>query len=99
MTETTLKIRLSELTTVRVVCCKSEGGGVCGGIVEVPVDKLRQLAKPNSAKCPICHKPMIGDDTLTDPFGDMAMLLERLKEFKARFALEFPIRLDADDQG
>jgi hypothetical protein len=48
MSEHVLKVLLSELTTVRVIC------GSCSAVAEMPTDKLSQLSLRDTF-CPVCH--------------------------------------------
>lgn len=52
MSETVLKIMLSELTTVRIHCQGLDGQGSCPGIVEMALAKM--VEKYQSQKCPLC---------------------------------------------
>jgi hypothetical protein len=50
MSETLFKFLLSEVKLVRVTCRhKMDDGSECGGVVEVPIEKLAKVIK-----CPVC---------------------------------------------
>jgi len=54
VSETVLRLLLSELTTVRVLCRqKTKDGQDCGGVVEVPLGQLIRLGA-----CPICQNDL-----------------------------------------
>lgn len=91
MTETTLKIQLSELTVVRICCRKRD----CAGVIEVPVSGLVNLER-NTTMCPMCKGKMISSANVTsEPFQELGKVLDRLTLMQGQFSLEFPIRLDA----
>ena len=93
MTETTLKIQLKEFAAVRVVCRKND----CGGIIELPVDRLSNLAKGNFTKCPLCKEDIV-PPVQFDPLVELGLLIQRLNDLEPSFSLEFPVRIQDDAQ-
>jgi hypothetical protein len=92
MKETTLKIQLSELATVRIACRK----GGCRGIIELPTEELGSLSR-DTAKCPLCNQPITTrNDMLSDPLCEFGRLIHRLKTMGDQFSIEFPVRVDAE---
>jgi len=85
MTETTLKVQLSELHTVRILCRRN----ACAGVVELPISRLGML---QGTRCPVCHNPFSSEETHPGIFVDLGNILDRLS--RQGFALEFPVRLD-----
>jgi len=83
MTETTFKVQLSELQTVRIVC-------PCGGVVEVPVAKLHSIN--SGTQCLVCHNTFVGQQAASTIFSDLYHVLDRIAQHA--FKLEFPIRID-----
>ena len=89
MTETTLKVQLGELTTIRVLCRK----GDCAGVIELPVAQLTKLAK-DSAVCPVCREELIFDpDGRGDPLPELGRLLKRLQSLEPTLLIEFPVKI------
>jgi hypothetical protein len=83
VSELLFKFLLSEITTVRVHCRNS----VCGGVVEVPVEKLASVfAQPD---CPICHRAFgtsgVGGQTL--PL--LGQIVQELQKIKDKVEIEF----------
>ena len=58
--EKILKIPLSELATIRLVCKRQN----CGGVAEIPVSRLRNSPSLDKWTCPSCNQafsvPVIG---------------------------------------
>jgi hypothetical protein len=88
MTETTLKVQLSELTTLRIIC-RNNG---CGGVIEIPTAKLINLSRIHSPKCPLCQHDLLASGY--DTFVDLGMMIDRIKALDHTFSLEFPVHLD-----
>lgn len=87
MTETTLKILLSELTTVRIRCRK----GTCRGVVEVPTDDLVKLTR-NSATCPICSEALVTTrDAHLDQLPSLGRAIKAVLALKDECVLEFSV--------
>lgn len=89
MTETTLKVQLKELTTVRIVC-RNKG---CGGILEIPIEKLTTLSKDGSFQCPMCEQNLM-TNLSPDPLVMFGLMIQKLSALNQYFSLEFPIRDD-----
>ena len=88
MTETTLKVRLDELTTVRIVCGRQN----CGGVIEVPTSKL--VGMQWDVKCPVCSKPFLGESPPESVLADLGKVLDRFSQHA--FKVEFPLRVEAN---
>ena len=87
MTETTFKVQLSELATVRIICRK----GSCNGIVELPVDRLANLSEP--PQCPLCKEGLFPGNHPGQPhvLRDLSDVLKRLALLGDYATIEFPI--------
>jgi hypothetical protein len=73
MSKRILKLPLSELKTVRVLCKgKKRGETDCGAVIEMPLARLASIAKnpPTLNACPFCGTPFhLGetDNKTADP--------------------------------
>lgn len=81
MSETVLKVLLSELTTVRIFCLSS----TCGGTIEMGVDKLEGLDP--KAECPVCKGFLRFDSSYLKLIGQA---IREAKEGKRK--IEFVIK-------
>lgn len=77
MPEHLLRVLLSELTLVRVVCQRTDAGQLCGGTVEVPLDRLHQLGQ-----CPVCHNHFNSTDD--HRFIELARVIRETAALQAR---------------
>lgn len=89
MAETTIKVRLKEMTTVRVVC-NNRG---CGGVIEIPVPKLLNLSLQNAVQCPACHRQLVANTT-DEPLAALCRIIDRINLLEGDFTLEFPIQIE-----
>lgn len=85
MSEQLFKFLLSEITVIRVHCRNSR----CGGIVEVPIEKLASMFGP--CACPLCNQPFDTGTFSRDGslFHVFAKSIERLKQIKDNVEIEF----------
>jgi hypothetical protein len=94
MPETTLKILLSELQTVRLVCQGTVGGKPCRTTLEVPIERLATIANQGGRECPVC-KTAFGvfpiNGATQDGFGPLAEAIRNLVAVKDRVVIEFTI--------
>lgn len=84
MSETVLKILLSELDAVRIVCKNQP----CGGVVEVKLADLGRFYK--SGNCPLCGKNVVDKDD-----NDLLKLAEAVRGLQAQeddLDIEFVVR-------
>jgi len=90
MTETILKVKLSELSVVRIACRK----GGCTGIIELGTQAMGMLNR-GQAVCPLCHEALIPTDGINDnPFVEFARVVKRLLQLDSQASVEFPVRVD-----
>jgi hypothetical protein len=86
MSETILKILLSELATLRITC------RACKATVEVPIDSLNRGRK--SIICPGCGVPMRSvshhQPDAFDALADAVQGLKKLQDCDAAFVLPVP---------
>jgi uncharacterized paraquat-inducible protein A len=85
MSETTLRILLGELTTVRIVCAQ------CGGAAEVPADRLDQAQ--HAIACPGCGTSLRpAGRQQVDDFDRLALALRGLAGKAGFFSVEFVVK-------
>jgi hypothetical protein len=90
MTETVLRVLLSELKTVRIRC-KQNG---CQGVIELPTSKLVHF-QPSAAKCPSCGEAFAEYfGQRPNPFHALGMAVDSLEHLNHAFEIEFPIKID-----
>jgi hypothetical protein len=87
MSETVLKILLKELRLVRLLCQRQKDGGPCGGVVEVPLQRLTSVKK-----CPVCAADMMPDLDKHDRLKDLAEAIGRLNDVDQTVTVEFVVR-------
>lgn len=86
MTETTLRFRLSDLKTIRIVCQDSK----CGTVIELTPAKMAKGME--QAQCPGCHKELtFGREA--DEYQNFARAIRELESFQKHFAIELPFRV------
>lgn len=93
MTETTIRVLLSELETIRIICRIHN----CGGVSELSLDKLRKTDR-DRIDCPQCGATLIEltrpDRSKPDqPLVALAELIVKLKSLTAAYSVEFPIHV------
>jgi hypothetical protein len=72
MSETLFKFLFSEVVTIRVTCQrKVNEGEICGGTVEIPINKLRKISC-----CPFCSNPF--ENSNPSPFGGLQGVIEHM---------------------
>lgn len=87
MSETVLKILLSELAIVRIFCLSS----TCGGVLEMPIERLENLDP--KAECPMCKAFLRFDSNYLKLIG------QAIREAKeAKREIEFVIRQGGKDR-
>lgn len=82
MRTTLLTVPIDALAVARITCRRSG----CGGVVEVPLDKIYRVA---NAKCPLCGEGF--NPTNEDP-GRLTKLRDAIRavaELRPFFAVEF----------
>lgn len=92
MSKTLLTLLLAELQTVRLVCRYKDPqnqGKECGGIAEVPVDRLHALGK-----CSLCGTLFQREGDSHARFKDFADAARRLMEENGRVRVEFVLPVD-----
>jgi hypothetical protein len=92
MTESILKISLSDLATVRI-CCLAPN---CNGVIEVPIDRLTAMGK-SSTTCPGCRKLLIAPEKYPREFEPLIMLgraFGLLELAKDEIRVEFPVTIE-----
>jgi hypothetical protein len=85
MTETTFKVQLGELNTVRVIC---KG---CGTVVEMPIEKLGKL---DSGQCVGCHQGFAASPPIEGQPGRLSKLQQAMQDCAdsaVRYKIEFTI--------
>jgi hypothetical protein len=75
MSEKLLKLLLSDLNTIRIVCRK------CGAAVEVPIDRLGNAGDVFCPGCPSNGKTVLRSAS-GDDLGNLAAAIIRLKQVK-----------------
>jgi hypothetical protein len=76
MSETLFKFLLSEIKTIRITCERLHNGQPCGGIAEIPVDRLGQ-----EVACPVCRNafPVGLDGNSLEPLQRVIKTLAALR--------------------
>jgi hypothetical protein len=83
MSETVLRIPVSELNVVRVTCLRVHNGEKCGATVEVPLGQLSRVKE-----CPVCEEPFSSQN----PFAALKHALQNAAELeKAAALIEFVV--------
>jgi hypothetical protein len=83
VSEKLFRFLLSELKTIRVIC----KNGVCGAIVEVPVDQAIKTFRND--QCPVCHKSFVPASIMS-----LAIAIQELNQKKDEVDVEFVIPLE-----
>jgi hypothetical protein len=79
-----LTVPLDELQTARITCMR----GGCGGIIELPADKLYKVA---SSRCPVCdHEFYLGQGN-PNPLSRLKAVLEEMGQLTAFVSVQFVI--------
>lgn len=86
MSEHLLKIMLSELATVRVLCKSS----TCGAVIEMPLaDMPRMLAL---GECPVCHASFrVPSSSGPDLLAALARSIQAVQAASGRVEIQFVI--------
>jgi hypothetical protein len=93
MSEKLFKFLLSKVTAIRVHCRNK----VCGGVVEIPIDKLGILYR--DCTCPLCRQPFDSGEWdaggiplhSSNLFRVYAEVIKRLNAIKDRVEIEFVV--------
>ena len=92
MSEKLLKILLSELNTVRLVCQgKRQDGAPCGATIEMPLDRLDSAFAMRCA-CQFCGTPFAvssPDGTAKSPFPELVAAFRNLNAISRNVRVEF----------
>ena len=96
MGERVMKVPLSELKLVRVVCKGTTGGGPCGAVFEMPLERLATTFResPQLAvwRCPFCKEEYHLSDPRgghLDPFAPFVKAALDLASLGDRLGVEF----------
>jgi hypothetical protein len=82
MSEKMIRVKLSELATIRIVCKKA----TCGGISEVPIAEVERLI---GGKCRHCEQSLrVGNE---DALASLAEAIKNLTAIKNKVEVEFEI--------
>jgi hypothetical protein len=90
--EKLLKFRLTDLKTVRIVCCSPK----CNGVIEIPIDDLK-MHMDAMQRCQFCgsnYSTEFGgaDKDLLKHFGKCVAELAACTKFAIEFPLQMPLQ-------
>ena len=86
MSEHLLRILLTELSTVRLVCKSKD----CGAVTEVSLDQL--AFRFGDVRCPVCHADFGEADASGNPLKNFALAVRALQSRSKLLEAEFIVR-------
>ena len=84
MSRKLLAFLLSELKIIRLICKRQS----CGGVIEVPVDKISP-EKFDAPKCPLCGHTLLTVHPDQNPILKVASAVTAMQRLKNDFEIEF----------
>ena len=94
MPEYMVRLMLSELTKIRLICqgVSQNTGQPCGVVQEVPIERLVTLFNGRDPTCPGCGTSFGGrahTGQATDPYREMAEAMHKILQLDQKCKVEF----------
>lgn len=91
MSEHLLRILLTELSTVRLVCKDKS----CGAVTEISLEQLR--TRFSDVRCPLCKAAFGDSDVGGNPFKDFAQAVRAIQSRSDHVEVEFVLPIQTKE--